>query len=68
MATTAQRDLINRLLAEAEFDLARITLAHARRIPHCTEQWVGRTVDMWVDSLGKYEAGRVIEFLQEEVS
>ena len=67
MSTTAQRDLIRRLLREVEFDLARITLMHTR-IPHCTRAQVGDQVDFWIDGLSVAQASEVVGWLQEQVS
>lgn len=66
-STSAQQDLIRRLMREAGcYDLRTVTAMHANL--GATERWQGKSVDEWLDSRSKGEASEIIRALQQEVA
>lgn len=64
--TQAQRVEILRLLRKAEYDNRTVTYQY--RLVHADENYVGRPVDEWLDSLTREQAIRVIHKLQEQIA
>lgn len=64
--TTAQRDLIDRLLREAEYDTRTVTFQH--RALGVAEHEIGKPVSVWLDSLSIEQASQVIRKLQDAVA
>jgi hypothetical protein len=57
--TTAQRATIRRLLRESgRFDDRTVTAMH--RLAGVGDEWIGRSVDAWLDSLDLVNASRAI--------
>jgi hypothetical protein len=63
IATTAQLAMIRDLLRRAQcYDLNTVTLMHSNL--GVDERWQGRPVDLWLGSLSRVEASRVLTELQ----
>jgi hypothetical protein len=70
LATTAQRDLIVRLLRAAEYDLRTVSRPHIalanRANPTKSPPEAGTLVDTWLDRLTKSDASDLITRLRTE--
>lgn len=64
--TTAQRATIRRMMKERSLDLATVSLMH--RQAGISDEWVGRSVDAWLDSLTIEQASVAIDRMAGRVS
>lgn len=66
-ATTAQKELLYRLMKKAELAMDRTTGFHqmVARNAHITPPETGTSVDVWISTLTKREASLLIDELQD---
>lgn len=61
-ATNHQKSNIKRLLNLAEFDSRTVTIMHRRL--GASDDWIGKAVDEWLDTLDLAAASRLIDKLK----